>query len=48
MGLNEWTITRRSDNSTNVFGVLEAGHVSSYGAFSSNIGVRPFFILNRK
>ena len=45
MGLLEWTISRRADNASGVFGVGITGFVSSYSA-SNALGVRPVFNLS--
>ena len=45
MGLNEWPISRRSDNSTSMFYVYYYGHVTNT-IVDGNYGVRPSFNLD--
>ena len=45
MGLYEWTISRRSGNSSGAFGVYTTGHLYSDAVYTSNNAVRPVFYL---
>ena len=45
MGLYEWTISRRANFSDDAFYVNNGGYVGYFGAYNSNIGVRPSFNL---
>ena len=45
MGLVEWTISRRADNSDRAFYVISTGHVNYYIVGSNACGVRPVFNL---
>ncbi len=45
MGLTEWTISRRSDNSTIAFYVDNTGIVYNYGVDDTTYAVRPSFYL---
>ena len=45
MGLDEWTISRSSDSSNNVFIVSGSGNVTYYYVLSY-YAVRPVFYLN--
>ncbi len=45
-GLNEWTISRRSDVMYNAFRVMSAGEVSRNGGLGYSNAVRPVFYLN--
>ena len=45
MGYNEWTISRRSDETGDVFYVSSNGSMNVGSAYGSGIGVRPSFYL---
>ena len=46
MGLYEWTISRGSDTTSNVFGVHNTGSVGSRYVYNYSLAVRPVFYLN--
>ncbi len=46
MGMHEWTISRNSDSSDNVFRVGSTGGVFTTTTTGSNIGGRPVFNLD--